>query len=182
MAEQDNFIGQAAGLDNPQAPSVYKEPSINPFDAPVPGQSLTDTPGNYGWEHPPQFADVEGAAEYVYNRLQKKENTKRLVVLLKMGIPIEALVKITAFSGFLEGKWTVDVAKLLEPGIAMMITSIAEIGKIPAKVTLGDVNDEEFFDEMARNNLAIEADRSGGTALPAPETPAQPTTGLMGRI
>ena len=63
-----------------------------------------------------------------------------------------------------------------------MITSIAEIGKIPAKVTLGDVNDEEFFDEMARNNLAIEADRSGGTALPAPETPAQPTTGLMGRI
>ena len=83
MAEQDNFIGQAAGLDNPQAPSVYKEPSINPFDAPVPGQSLTDTPGNYGWEHPPQFADIEGAAEYVYNRLQKKENTMKRKLLDK---------------------------------------------------------------------------------------------------
>ena len=27
----------------------YKEPDYNPFDAPIPGQSLTDEPGNYPW-------------------------------------------------------------------------------------------------------------------------------------
>ena len=32
-----------------------KEGIGNPFDAPVPGQSLTDTPGNYPWEHPPLY-------------------------------------------------------------------------------------------------------------------------------
>ena len=30
-----------------------KEGVGNPFDTPIPGQSLTDTPGNYPWEHPP---------------------------------------------------------------------------------------------------------------------------------
>ena len=38
----------------------------------------------------------------------------RMFTLLRMGIPIEALVKVITFSGFLEGRWTVDVAKLLE--------------------------------------------------------------------
>ena len=181
MAEQDNFMGQAAELQGTQDPGVYKEPTINPFNAPIPGQSLTDEPGNYPWEHTPTHPEIEDAAEHVYKNLQKKKNTKRLVVLLKMGIPIEALTKVTTFSGFLEGKWTVDTAKLLEPIVAMMITSIAEIGKIPAKVSLGDVDDQEFFDEMANNTMNIEKDRGDPNMLPANEGPSQPETGLMGR-
>ena len=182
MAKQDNFMGQVAELQSTQDPSVYKEPTINPFNAPIPGQSLTDEPGNYPWEHTPTQPEIEDADEHVYKNLQKKKNTKRLVVLLKMGIPIEALTKVTTFSGFLEGKWTVDTAKLLEPIVAMMITSIAEIGKIPAKVSLGDVDDQEFFDEMAMRNMDIEKDRGDPNMLPANEGPSQPQTGLMGRI
>ena len=45
----------------------------NIFDAPVPGQSLTDTPGNARWEHPPEYTDVEEASEYVWERLHKKK-------------------------------------------------------------------------------------------------------------
>ena len=37
----------------------------DPFDTPVPGQSLTDTPGNYPWEHPPQYADPAEVAEFL---------------------------------------------------------------------------------------------------------------------
>ena len=44
----------------------------NPFDAPIPGQSLTDTPGNAKWEHPPQFTDVEEASEHVWDRLHDR--------------------------------------------------------------------------------------------------------------
>ena len=28
-------------------------PEFDPFNTPVPGQSLTDEPGNYPWEHAP---------------------------------------------------------------------------------------------------------------------------------
>ena len=35
----------------------YKEPEYNPFDGPVPVQSLTDEPFNYPWDHPPNYTD-----------------------------------------------------------------------------------------------------------------------------
>ena len=35
----------------------FTESPYNEFEAPIPGQSLTDTPGNAPWEHPPQFTD-----------------------------------------------------------------------------------------------------------------------------
>ena len=34
----------------------------NPFDTPIPGQSLTDVPGNGPWEHPPQFTNIDDAS------------------------------------------------------------------------------------------------------------------------
>ena len=58
----------------------------------------------------------------------------RLFTLLRMGIPIEALVKVITFSGFIEGKYTVDVAKLLEPIVAMMITGEAKLEKYPLEL------------------------------------------------
>ncbi len=43
----------------------FKEAPNNPFDAPIPGQGLTDKPGNYPWEHPPEFTDTMEASEYI---------------------------------------------------------------------------------------------------------------------
>jgi len=136
-----------------QEQGEYAEPEDNIFDAPIPGQSLTDEPGNYPWEHPPQTASVEEAADFVYESIMRKENMERMFTLLRMGIPIEALVKVITFAGFLEGKWTVDVAKLLEPIVAMMITGEASLANIKAKVNLGDAGDTDFFDEMAERKF-----------------------------
>ena len=36
------------------------------FDTPVPGQSLTDEPGNYPWEHAPQYPTVEDASHVIW--------------------------------------------------------------------------------------------------------------------
>jgi hypothetical protein len=35
------------------------QPEFDPFNTPIPGQSLTDEPGNYPWEHPPRKTDPE---------------------------------------------------------------------------------------------------------------------------
>ena len=50
----------------------------NPFDTPVPGQSLTDTPGNYPWEHAPKTASIEEATDFVYEAMMKPENMERM--------------------------------------------------------------------------------------------------------
>ena len=162
--------------------SNYTEPEFNRFDAPIPGQSLTDEPGNYPWEHPPQFASVEEATDFVYERLMDEGNMARMFTLLRMGIPIEALVKIITFTGFIEGKYTVDVAKLLEPIVAMIITGEATLAEIPAKINLDDAEDTDFFKEMADRKFDMKLDeeeKNKQMEMPM-EAPAN-VAGLMAR-
>ena len=137
----------------PTSMASYEEPDVNRLDAPIPGQSLTDEPGNYPWEHPPKTPSIEEATDYVYESMMKPENMERMFTLLRMGIPIEALVKIITFSGFLEGRWTVDTAKLLEPIVAMMVAGEAAIAEIPAKVNMGDAENTDFFRDMAERKI-----------------------------
>ena len=161
----------------------YEEPSINIFDAPIPGQSLTDEPGNYPWEHPPQTSSIEEATDYVYESIMKEKNMERMFTLLRMGIPIEALVKVITFSGFIQGKWTVDVAKLLEPIVAMMLTGEAQLAEIPAKINLEDVGDTNFFDDMAERKFDMkENEKAIKKELEMPDMKPVNVKGLMAKL
>ena len=102
----------------------FRESQNNPFDAPVPGQSLTDKPGNYPWEHPPQYTDTQEAAEYVWDKLTQPAFADQVVAMLDAGIPVEAIGRIVVFSGFTEGKWTPDVGFVLAEVIMKMIATI----------------------------------------------------------
>jgi|TARA_R100001510_G_scaffold51604_1_gene51556 hypothetical protein len=104
----------------------YKEPEYNPFDAPVPGQSLTDEPGNYPWEHPPKYTDYMEASTFLWNRIHSDKNTKNILALINSGVPIETLVKTTLFGGFMNGLWNPDLAILLVPTVAQMYVAVAK--------------------------------------------------------
>jgi len=134
----------------------YTESEYNPFDAPIPGQSLTKEPGNAPYEHPPQIARVEEAMSYVWDKLSEEKNFKRTVALLRFGMPIEALTKVITFSGFLEGKWSVDVAKMMEPTVGQMVATLGTTAKVPMKISLDDESDSEFFNTMASNELEVD--------------------------
>jgi hypothetical protein len=147
-------------INNVDVPQGYKESKYNPFDAPVPGQSLTNEPGNAPWEHPPQMVKVDEAMGYVWEKLSEEKNFKRSIALLKFGMPIEALAKVISFSGFLEGKWSVDVAKMLEPTVGQMIATLGATAKVPMKITLDDQSDSQFLNEMAGNELALDKSKA----------------------
>jgi hypothetical protein len=98
---------------------------INDFDAPIPGQSLTDKPGNAAWEHPPQFTDTTEASEYIWDKLTHPDYVKQVIAMLDAGIPVEALCRIIIFAGFTEGKWTPDVGFMLAEVVIKMIATIA---------------------------------------------------------
>ena len=157
----------------------YKEPQYNSFDAPVPGESLTNTPGNAAWEHPPTHAKVEDALEFINDKMMDKENGMRALALMDIGIPIEALVKIITFSGFIEGKWTVDVAKVLEPMVAMLLAKMVKDAKLTnVRVNLSDPKDTQFFEDATFHEMAMRKDEMGDQE-PIPELPEQ--EGLMAR-
>ena len=117
----------------------------NPFDAPIPGQSLTDTPGNPKWEHPPQFTDVEEASEYVWEKIHTPKAVEQITTFLENGIPVEAVARLVLFGGFMEGKWTPDVAILLSEIVFKQILAMgvrAEISNI--KLFLKDKSNNKF--------------------------------------
>ena len=96
----------------------------NNFDAPIPGQSLTDTPGNYPWEHSPNVTRVEDAMMYLTERFTEEENAQNLVSMLKAGVPVEAIARVVLFAGFTEGKWSVDLAILIGEPLMKLIAAI----------------------------------------------------------
>ena len=184
MAELDPIIKQAQEIEKikkrPTAmPMQYEEPTINPFNAPIPGQGLTDEPGNYPWEHPPQFPAIEDAADFIYERLSNPKQLKRLLTMMRVGVPIEALVKVITFSGFLEGKFTVDVARLLEPIVAMQIMSKAQVAEIPAKINLEDTEDTEFYKDMAKVKKSIDLDNLPMDKMTEEKIEKESVKGLM---
>ena len=108
----------------------YKEADNNPFDAPVPGQGLTDKPGNYPWEHPPQYTDTSEAADYVWDKLTQPQFAEQVIAMLDAGIPVEAIGRIIIFTGFAEGKWTPDVAFIITEPVMKMIAAVGIHGGV----------------------------------------------------
>ena len=108
----------------------FKEAPNNPFAAPIPGQSLTDKPGNAPWEHPPQFTNTSEAADFVFDQLSDPQMAKQVIAMLDAGIPVEAIGRIIVFAGFTEGKWTPDVAFIIAEPIMKMIAYIGIQGGV----------------------------------------------------
>ena len=98
-------------------------------------------------------------AEFFTDKLMERENGMRVLTLMDIGIPLEALVKVITFSGFLEGKWTVDVAKMLDPLVAMLLTKIAKDAKLNnVRINIGDPNDKEFMESATMHEMAMKQD------------------------
>ena len=122
----------------------FKEAPNNPFDAPVPGQGLTDKPGNYPWEHPPQYTNTMEATEFVWDKLTEPQFAEQVIGMLDAGIPVEAIGRIIVFSGFTEGKWNPDVAFIITEPIMKMIATIGiTAGVKKFKISMQDLTNKK---------------------------------------
>ena len=132
----------------------FKEGQDNPFDAPVPGQGLTDDPGNYPWEHPPQYRVTSEAADFVWDRLHRPEFAEQVIAMLDAGIPVEAIGRIIIFNGFMEGKWTPDVAFIIaEPVMKMIATMGMKAGVDNIVMSMEDITNKSDIKSIVRTKL-----------------------------
>ena len=127
----------------------------NPSDAPVPGQSLTDTPGNYPWEHPPQFTDPEEATEFIWQTLHTEEFMEQVIGMLDAGVPIEAITRVIVFGGFVEGKFTPDVGFLItEPVMKMLMAIGVRAGLNNIRMSMQDITNSKQMSDIAKIKLS----------------------------
>lgn len=132
-----------------------QEPQINPFDAPVPGQSLTDTPGNYPWEHPPKHTNPEELLENLWERITTPQALEEMIAMMDAGVPVEAIVRVITFAGFTEGEFSPDVGFLIIEPLMEMVTAIGvRAGIKNLRISLQDLDNESFINDMGKIKYA----------------------------
>ena len=160
------------------------EAKYNPFDAPVPGQSLTDTPGNAPWEHPPQMTDIHEISLFIFKRLTAPRAAEQIILMLQEGVPAEALARVVLFGGFTEGKWNVDSALLLAQTVLKIIVAVAMKGGVKSfKLSLEDKTNLDFRRNLAdmKNKIERTAKKITETEVPM-ELPESEAGGLMSKL
>ena len=74
----------------------FDKVGVNPFNAPIPGESLTTTPDmQKAWERPPQFTDEDDCMENIYLELTSDEALPELVNMINDGIPLDEMAQVS---------------------------------------------------------------------------------------
>lgn len=121
------------------------------FDAPIPGQSLTQPVGGMPFEHPPQFVRLDDALDFVWDKLHSPKSLVKLIGYLKADTPVELLARTIVYQGLLKNNWTVDVGLLMLQGVMWQIEAIAKLKNI--KVTTFVDSPNETKDIIKISNL-----------------------------
>ena len=158
-----------------------RESKYNPFDAAVPGQSLTDEPGNSPWEHPPQMSNIHEISLFLFKRLTSPKMAEQVILLLKEGVPAEAIARVTIFAGFTEGKWNVDAGLLIAKTVLKMIIAIGmKAGLESFKISMEDETNLDFRRNLADTKVKVERTAKRiAKEKPLPELPQEEEGGLM---
>lgn len=122
------------------------------FNGPIPGESLTRTPGNAPWEQPPQHTKVEDAAAIYMDRLDDDETMEDLLFILGEGMPIDVMVESLLMNGEMQGKHTADVSILIGPILHEHMISLAEAAGVEYREFQGYTKEEKkrnkFLEQM----------------------------------
>ena len=74
---------------------IAKQPTgsieaLDPYSAPVAGQSLTERTGKHTFEKPAKFSDVDDAIMFIIQRIEENQQMKEThLEQLASGVPIE---------------------------------------------------------------------------------------------
>ena len=109
----------------------FDEVGVNPFNAPIPGESLTTAPDMpRAWERPPQYTSQDKAMEAIYMEITQENSLRKLINIINEGIPLDEIAQVILYKGYTEGKFAPDLMLLLiEPTIYLLI-SIADYAEI----------------------------------------------------
>tara|TARA_R100001015_G_C4617392_1_gene173661 strand:- start:45 stop:569 length:525 start_codon:yes stop_codon:yes gene_type:complete len=157
---------------------------FDPFNAPIPGQSLTDEPGKWPWEQPAKYTDLKETLDVTMDRLFKPKFLERVITMLKAGIPVEGIARTIVFAGFAEGQYTVDVATMITKPVfeaVLTIGLIAEVENMQITIdTEQQKKETKFFTDMSHLQVVRElADEAIEDLEKSPKPEKQ--TGIMAR-
>jgi len=130
---------------------------VNPFNRPIPGQSLTNSVDNpYPWESPPRFTKVNEALGFITESILGDE--ERLVGVLEIlgsqELAIAEIAQLILEDGFRKGYFNPDMMLLLAEPVMVVLMALSE------RAGFGDYEiyqgEKSELDEEERMELANE--------------------------
>ena len=140
----------------------FDETGVNPFNAPIPGESLTDSPDTpKAWERPPQYTDEEEAMRAVYMVLTEQDSLRGLIEIISEGTPLDEIAQVVLYKGYVEGKYTPDLMLLLAESTIYLLIAIADYAEIKDYV-LYDGEDDDPDAMLPEDNITpVDIDGDG---------------------
>ena len=140
---------------------------VNLIQAPVPGQSLTDTPRNSPWERPAEFDTVEDVVKLYIKKLADQEVLDDIAVTFELGADLKTLTETIMLTGSMKGVHTVETGMLAGPVVASFIKMAMQEYGIDTPETPVSFEEAATEKEKARmqrlTEAAIEKSREGGS-------------------
>jgi hypothetical protein len=109
---------------------MEQKANFDRFDAPIPGQSLTDEPGNAPYEQPPEYTNLDKFMEYMFTTLNGKAVRRDVLRLLNAGVPVQVLLEPIIMQAINEGKINTDLGMLVVQPLAAMIYGMGLVAGI----------------------------------------------------
>ena len=132
---------------------------VDPFDAPIPGESLTSDANDVKpWEKPPEFTDVNVALQETFLQITEPDFYGDLMDMIRDGIPLDQITQVILFQGYYTGKWNTDLMMLLAEPVMYMVISLAEHNGI-YDYTVYEGEEDDMEDEEAAQFISDDADR-----------------------
>ena len=170
------------------------------FEAPIPGQSLTDSPKNAPYERPPETADPIEAVDIHLANLTKEGAMEDVLYFLEMGVDLQTMVQGILRSGVVAGIHSLDVSLIIAPVIHEYIKGFADASELEYNEGFDDKEANEVISyqrDVARAKKILDKmkEEQGMAPMPEPEMepemePEEPEmveeepvkTGLMARV
>lgn len=115
---------------------------------PIPGMSLTTTPGNRPWEQPPQFVTLDQVVAYYTEKLTTEQSVDVVLQAMEANVSLMSLARTLVKTGVMKGIHSVDVGFVALP-------ILIELMK-----TIGDMNDMGYIIEDEDFEAATEIDEA----------------------
>jgi len=126
---------------------------VDLLNAPIPGQSLTDTPKNSPWESPPEMVKVPEIVDYYIGSLADDDKMEDLAILFELGADLRGIVKTITTAGAMKGLHTVEAGILAAPVIGAFIKAAMSEYDIKVKETSLDMEKAQSMKEKDRLKL-----------------------------
>jgi hypothetical protein len=119
------------------------------FDAPIPGQSLTNAPKNHPWERPPETVNPDEAIVHHLTRLGKPKVLNSILDGVGQGLPVSMLTDLVLTGAVAQGIHSIDISMMIAPVIQDYIVNLLEEEGVEFKEFFEEDTDDDVLQSIA---------------------------------